>query len=129
MAKKNETSKSVATKASKVLKDPKATKDAKSIAASALKQSPRGTKAKPRPSPTSAVDKPSEAKEAKWVPQVGQMFTKEGSGTIFEIESFEPLTVVHHLLVEGCHITEPVSLNMDDDFRPVTREEEIALLY
>jgi hypothetical protein len=47
MASKNEqTSKSVAAKASKILSDPKSTKAMKSIAASALTQAPDRTKRK-----------------------------------------------------------------------------------
>lgn len=47
MAKKNEhTSESVATKASKILKNPKSTKAMKSIAASALTQAPDRKKRK-----------------------------------------------------------------------------------
>ncbi len=46
MPKNEKTSKSVATKASKVMRDPKATKGAKSIAASALTQAPERRKGK-----------------------------------------------------------------------------------
>lgn len=113
MAKKNEkTSKTIASKAAKVLKDPKATKDAKSIAASALTQAPE----KPK-------------KEVKYAPVVGQLFTKEGTGKIFEVLSFSPVEVVEHSIIGGCHATTPVILDLDDDFRAVSREEEVAALY
>ncbi len=46
MAKNEKTSKSVATKASKILKDPKSSKTMKSIAASALTQAPDRKKRK-----------------------------------------------------------------------------------
>ncbi|WBT39073.1 hypothetical protein [Hyphomicrobium sp. DMF-1] len=47
MARNEKTSKSVATKASKILSDPKSTKSEKSVAASALSQAPdRGGKKK-----------------------------------------------------------------------------------
>jgi len=43
---KEQTSKTVASKASKILSNPKSTKDAKSVAASALTQSPDKKKSK-----------------------------------------------------------------------------------
>ena len=46
MAKKEQTSKKVASKAGKQLKDPKSTKDEKSVAGSALTQAPDKKKAK-----------------------------------------------------------------------------------
>ena len=50
MGKDEKTSKSVASKASKILRDPRSSKDAKSVAGSALTQAPnkkRPSKAKP----------------------------------------------------------------------------------
>lgn len=46
MAKSEKTSKSVASKASKILRDPKSTKPMKSVAASALTQAPNKGKKK-----------------------------------------------------------------------------------
>lgn len=46
MAKSEQTSKSVASKASKILSDPKSTKEMKSVAASVLTQAPNKSKKK-----------------------------------------------------------------------------------
>lgn len=109
---KNETSKKVATKAAKVLKDPKASKDAKSIAASALKQAPAKVE-----------------KVEPWMPMVGQLFTVEDSEGVWEVDSFDPLVILEHAVVNGCHTVNQVEMDMPKNPLPLTRAEEIARLY
>lgn len=116
MAKKNETSKTVATKAAKILSDPKASEDVKSVAASALKQAPKKA-----------------VKPAAYLPLLGEiaLFTSGDSEFLGEIASFDPLEVVEHLLINNCHATLPKEADSLDGFiiSPLSRSEVVELLY
>ncbi len=117
---KNETSKSVATKAAKILADPDASEDVKSVAASALKQAP------------SKKPKKVEIEPEVYVPQLGVIAQFEGKDEFLgEIVSFDPLEVVEHSLIRGCPATEPREMDSLEGYviSPLSRVEVVKRLY
>lgn len=125
MAKKNETSKAVASKAAKVLKDPKATKDAKSVAASALAQAPDKAE-------QISVEVPT-PKKGKYVPLLGEIdrFAKGSDNFLGEIQSFDPLELICHDVSFNVHRTELLNVNSLEGYviTPVSRTEIYEILY
>ncbi len=130
MQKKKETSPEVASKASKVLKDKTASKEAKSIAASALAQAPDEV-VDPVEEVTEAVEVESSVPE--WLPSVGEkcwVRRVNGVGFIGEVRSFDPFVLIQHSIVGGCQneqdVTEYCGTNIS--FESMTREEAFRLL-
>lgn len=115
------TSPKVAKIASKTLKDPKATKDEKSLAASALANAPDKPKTKAKPKKVEPVIEP-----ARYTPMIGELC--EMSGKLITIQCFDPFEAKEWFVMNNVVCDRPFTEPDFDNVRPVDNTEKYARL-
>lgn len=120
MATKSTTSPKVAKIASKTLKDATATKDEKSLAASALANAPDRPKTKAKPKKVVVVE------PARYTPMIGELC--EMSGKLITIQNFDPFEAKEWFVMNNVICDRPFDEPDFENVRPVDNAEKYARL-